>query len=131
MIYNQGATAGEIGKDTIGYSYYDTGNDEWTAGTSSVVSTAPRTHFLGSHNYYYWHNQGKLLARMADGSSFKFFDFNAVDEIVEQQDFHLLRTPGVVTVPIVFDGDVAFIYASGASTDMANPTGFLRAHVYN
>jgi len=130
FFYNKGATANEIGKDSIGYYWYD-GSDEWVAGADSPASSFT-THFLGSHNYYYWPKQQKFLARLADGSSFKFYDVaTGANSLTDQIDFKLLRSPGFVTVPIVFDGDVAFIYSSGASTTPSTPQGYLRAHVLN
>lgn len=34
--------------------------------------------FLGSHEYYWWPYLKFLLARLSDGSSYKFYRFNSV-----------------------------------------------------
>ena len=79
---------------------------------------------MGSHEYYWWGWGKKLLAKVSDGVSFKFFrvadDFNTIaaqapaaqQDIlkIEQQQTNIFQVPFKTIVPPVFVQDVAVFY---------------------
>ena len=134
-----------VNKDTqqfsiYGYTYTDSDNTAW----SNIYEPTKEdsVQFLGSHELYWWPYLEFLLARLRDGSSFKFFRFNTnfqttaatingggsatVKEDIDYTEHRLWSVPGRLTVPPVFWGKLAYFYTSDSDS-----SAYLRVYEYN
>lgn len=134
-----------VNKDTqqfsiYGYTYTDSDNTAW----SNIYEPTKEdsVQFLGSHELYWWPYLEFLLARLSDGSSFKFIRFNSnfqttaatingggsatVKEDIDYTEHRLWAVPGRTTVPPVFWGKLAYFYTSDSDS-----SAYLRVYEYN
>lgn len=94
---------------------------------------------MGAHEFYWWPYNSFLMARLSDGSSFKFFRFAKNFQTISQQvetsvadadkiqntKFNLFHVNGRVTVPPVFYEKFIYLYTT------QNGIGTLGAYYYN
>jgi hypothetical protein len=102
------------------------------------VTAETAVEYLGAHEYYYWGWGEKLLAKLSDGVSFKFFrvasDFDTVAasgsptdvEKIEQKQTNLFQNAYKTIVPPVFVQDVAVFFI----VDKDN-NGYLKFYQWN
>lgn len=53
----------------------NSGTKELTDLFTTTAASVPSIAYLGSHEYYWWPYKNFLMARLGDGSTFKFFRF--------------------------------------------------------
>lgn len=56
-----------------GYTTADASNTAWSK--LFTTTSEPSVQYLGAHEFYWWPHMDFLLARLSDGSSFRFFRF--------------------------------------------------------
>lgn len=86
--------------------------------------------YLGSHEFYWFPYKELLMAKLSDGSSFRFYrlasNFAAVStagdaayqtkDKIDSGEFRLFHVPGRTMVPPIFYGKMAYFYISGVTT---------------
>lgn len=113
-----------------------------SAGLTATYTTTAETavQLLGAHEFYWWGYGSKLLAKLSDGTSYKFFriasDFDTVaptasssqtDALkIEQEQTNLFHQPYKTIIPPIFVQDVACFFV----VDSAN-VGYLQFYVWN
>lgn len=108
----------------MGYS--DDGLCTW--GDKVVSTKHAAVAFLGAHEFYWWPYKQYLLARVGDGSTFKFFEFSGPTfAFVEQTSHMMVQIPGAITVPPCFLEDDIIFYTS----DPTATTGKLLLYWYD
>ena len=118
-----------VNKDTqtleiYGYKHTDSDNTAWSLRFTTTLE--PSVQYLGAHEFYWWPYKEFLLAKLSDGSSFKFFRFAsnfqavidagvgsaAIKDKIEYTEERLFHVPGRLTVPPVFWNKLAYFYTS-------------------
>jgi len=120
-----------------GYTATDADNVAW--GLLFTTTAQSSVQFLGSHEFYWWPYTKFLLARLSDGSSFKFYRFNsnfratapndgaaAISEQIENHGHRLWHVPNRVMVSPVFYGKLAYFYTADSDSKP-----HLRVYEYN
>jgi len=82
--------------------------------------------YLGSHEIYWFPHKELLMAKLSDGSSYRFYrlasNFRTIaaddsasptSDKFDSGEFRLFHIPGRVMVPPVFWGKMAYFYLSG------------------
>lgn len=125
-----------------GYTATDADNVAWSLLFTTTAESSVQ--FLGSHEVYWWPYLKFLLAKVGDGSSFKFFRFNSnfqttaglldvtdKTEQIEYTEHRLWQVPKRILVPPIFYQKMAYIYASWTDDASANYSPHLLAYEYN
>jgi hypothetical protein len=117
-----------LDKTRLGVYGYNTG-----ATSFSLLYTTPTEasiEYLGSHEVYWFPFKRLLMAKVSDGSSFRFFriasnfrtvaaagdaSFSTSDKI-DSGEFRLFHVPGRTMVPPVFWDRMAYFYLSGTTS---------------
>lgn len=104
------------------YGYDDAAT--WALQWTSTVETS--IEYLGAHEFYWWPYNNFLMAKLSDGSSFKFFrikdNFLTVKatadaalpwvDRIQTTGFNLFHAHGRVTVPPVFHDRFIYLYTT-------------------
>ena len=115
-------------KTQLGVYGYNTGSTSF-----SLLYTTPTEasiEYLGSHEVYWFPFKSLLMAKLSDGSSFRFFrmanNFRTVaaagdaaystSSKIDSGEFRLFRVPGRTMVPPVFWERMAYFYLSGTTS---------------
>lgn len=92
----------------------------WTSAVETSIQ------YMGAHEFYWWPYNSLLMARLSDGSSFKFFRFAKNFQTISQQaeatvadadkiqnnKYNLFNVNGRITVPPVFHEKFIYIYST-------------------
>lgn len=112
-----------------------------------TTDTEASVEYLGSHEVHYFPHKSLLMAKLSDGSSFRFYriasDFRAnaatgeaglqTKDKIDSGEFRLFHVPGRTMVPPVFWNRWAYFYISGnyLSSDTVPSTPKLVAYYWN